>query len=46
MSGSAVLRAKRWDVLDGGEVRRVNLRIPDDPWPESFTLSVAWRCDG
>lgn len=44
MSGSAVLRATRWEVLDGGEVGWVNLRIPDDPWPESFTLSVAWSC--
>ena len=44
MAGGAVLAARRWRALDEGEVRWVNLTIPDDPWPESFTLSIAWTC--
>lgn len=44
MAGSAVLAARRWTALDEGEVRWVNLTIPDDPWPETFTLTIAWTC--
>ena len=44
MTGSAVLSAKRWHAVDGGEVRWVNLTIPDDPWPESFGLAISWTC--
>jgi hypothetical protein len=43
--GEAIVSATRWlDVVEGGEVHWVNLTIPDDPWPPSFELSVAWAC--
>jgi hypothetical protein len=43
--GEAVVSATRWlDLVEGGEVHWVNLTMPDDPWPDSFELSVAWSC--
>lgn len=44
MTGSAVVSAKRWHAVEGGEVRWVDLAIPDDPWPETFSLAIAWKC--
>lgn len=44
-SGVATLTATRWEDPYGGDgLRWVNLRIPDDPWPESFELSIGWSC--
>jgi hypothetical protein len=45
LSGVATLTATRWDDPYGGVLRWVNLRIPDDPWPESFQLTITWSCD-
>ena len=45
LSGVANIVATRWeDPYDGGGLRWVNLRIPDDPWPDSFELTIAWSC--
>ena len=44
MTGSAIVAAKRWHVVEGGEVRWVDLTIPDDPWPETFRLALSWTC--
>jgi hypothetical protein len=44
MTGSAVLSAKRWHAVEGGEVRWVDLTMPDDPWPETFSLALVWAC--
>ena len=45
MTGQAMLDARRWHEPEGGEVRWVDLTVPDDPWPESFDLAVSWTCD-
>ncbi len=45
ISGRAMLGAKRWHEPEAGEVRWVDLTIPNDPWPESFDLEVSWTCD-
>jgi hypothetical protein len=44
-TGEAIISATRWlDLVEGGEAHWVNLTVPDDPWPQAFTLSVAWSC--
>ena len=46
LSGEATVRATRWEDPYGGDgLRWVNLTIPNDPWPESFELSIGWSCD-
>jgi hypothetical protein len=51
MSGAVELTGSRFkDILDGSlgdgsSVRWVNLVITDDPWPETFGLTVNWTCD-
>ena len=45
LSGVASIVATRWeDPYDGGGLRWVNLRIPDDPWPDTFELTIDWSC--
>jgi len=44
-SGIVELSATRWhDTSDGPGYRWVDLEIPNDPWPASYTLSIAWTC--
>ena len=51
MSGAVELKGRRFkDLLDGSlgdgsSVRWVNLVITDDPWPETYGLTVNWTCD-
>lgn len=44
-AGEAIVIGTRWlDLVEGGEAHWVNLTVPDDPWPSTFTLSVKWSC--
>lgn len=43
--GVAILEAmRREDPFGGDESRWINLRIANEPWPETFELAIAWSC--
>ncbi len=45
LSGVADLTAARLHFADSRYVRWVNLTIPNDPWPETYELTVNWTCN-
>ena len=45
LSGVARMTGSRFrDSSEGGSERWVNLVIADDPWPDTFGLTISWTC--
>ena len=42
LSGVAQLTGVRFKDLTG---IWTNLTIPDDPWPETYELTISWTCE-
>jgi hypothetical protein len=45
LSGTARLEGTRFkDPYGGGDLKWMNLEVPNDPWPPTIDLTMAWAC--
>ncbi len=45
LSGTARLEGTRFkDPYGSGDLKWMNLEVPNDPWPRTFELTMSWAC--